>query len=745
MWDARRLQIAGSFFLVLFVLGDLLAFWPSHILQRLEWISYDYRVQQQLAYTQDDQLIIIDIDEPSLAELGQWPWPRATVATLLQRLFDEYQVALAGIDVVFAEPEQNSISAQWPQLREQLAANSGNAQLLTWLPEQPPIPDGDAVLAAVLQDYPIVLGYYFAADEQLTSADGQVNAQVGSLPNPVNVINPHADIPWVTAKRFTANTLPLQQAANLWGSGAGFFDNPMVDGDGVFRRAPLLQRYDNEVYASLPLAMLLQLLGNPPVELLVAEAGSSVQLEGIDVAGFQIATDGRGGALVPWYGEAHHFRYISAADVLQGRGDLSALAGSIVILGTSAPGLKDLRSTPVGGVYPGVEINLSILAGMLQQNFLAEPPFAEAANLLVLLLLGCVISLLFPRLPALAVLAVGFGLLLVHMGINQYAWQQGYLLNVSAGIVLLALLTVWHLAGNFFREAQSKRLVSARFGQYVPPDVVNQLVATAHVDMAGEERELTVLFADIRGFTKFSEGVTAAELTGIMNELLTPLTKAIHDHHGTIDKYMGDAIMAFWGAPLADEQHAEHALQAAAAMQQALHEINQQFTQRGLAPLAMGIGVHSGLMNVGNMGSEFRVAYTVLGDQVNLGSRIESLTKYYHVAVLTSAETAALAPDWLYRMVDKARVKGKQIPVTLVEPVAPLASASATQVAQVAAFNSAFAEYLAGNFTHAARLFNEYAASYPHDKLAGLYIERLQQLIAAPVNEWQGVWQHNEK
>ena len=731
VFTLKNWQYLVSLLLLVAVLGEMAGFWPVKAIQRLEWLAYDLRVQATLSYEEDPSIIIVDLDERSLAELGQWPWPREVVAQLIATLFLDYEIDLLGLDIVFAEPEGNQLALQWQQLRESFPE----------LPEQPPVAGGDELLAEVLAHFPVVTGYYFQS--RATELDPP---SIGQLPQPVWV-DAEAELldslPWPQPERYTSNLDLLQAAA--WGG--GFFDNPFVDDDGVFRRVPVMQFWQGGLYPNLPLAMIHQLLGEPPITLDIAQGGGVLQLEGIDVGGFKIPTDANGGALVPWYGGRGHFTYISAADVLAGRADPQDLQGTLAILGASAPGLMDLRSTPVASVYPGPEINASMLAGILHQSYHAEPAYTTAAGLLLLGILGLIITLVFPALKAVAVLLVSMALLALHLGLNLWAWQSGWVLPVSSGLLLLIFLAGWHLAMNFYRESREKGWVTERFGQYVPPELVEEMVESQEsFGLEGEERELTVLFSDVRGFTSFSEGIAPSELTGVMNRLLTPITHAIHAHQGTIDKYMGDAVMAFWGAPLQDEQHASHALDGAFAMLEALEEINREFTAEGMKPLAMGIGLNTGFMNVGNMGSEFRMAYTVMGDNVNLGSRLEGLTKPYGVKIIVSEMTARAAPGYVYRRLDKVRVKGRSEAVTILEPLAPAGQLTEDDQQWLARYEEAMSVYHQADFNRAFSLFEALQQEKPEDSLPQIYQQRCRHYLAeSPGPDWDGVWTHTEK
>ncbi|KPQ20809.1 CHASE2 domain-containing protein [Halomonas sp. HL-93] len=721
----RWLQWGGGAAIVVALLLDLVGWLPLPFLERLEWQTYDARVRATLSEEADPSLAIIDIDERSLYEVGQWPWPRTVIAELVETLFETYDAGLLGVDIVFAEPEGQVLEQFWEALVSDYPE----------LEERSPPESGDAVLADTLANYPVVLGHYFQA-----SAAEDDPPPVGELPTPVEV-NGGDSLSVPEPERFTGNLPELQQSA----MGGGFFDNPRVDEDGVFRRVPLLQRWEGELYPSLPLAMLMAMIGNPTIEPQVGEGAGVAQLEALEAGGFEIPVDNEGAALVPWYGERGHFEYISAADVLNERVEPEDLEGKTLILGASAPGLMDLRSTPVGGVFPGPEVNMTLLAGMLHQSFKAQPPWVDGAELVSLVLLGALMTFLYPRLNAPALLAVSAGLLGITLGGNLWAWQQGLALPLAALLVLFVLQMLWHLALNFLSESQQKRWVAERFGQYIPPKLVDDMVHSGQgMSLQGEEREMTVLFSDVRGFTAFSEMIPPAELTRVMNRLLTPLTQAIHSYNGTIDKYMGDAMMAFWGAPLEDHRHAEHALEGAFAMQAALDDINQTFTQEGKPALSMGVGLNTGLMSVGNMGSSFRMAYTVMGDNVNLGSRLEGLTKAYGVSVLVSEATAQQSPNWCFRRLDKVRVKGRDAPVWILEPIGKWGELTPSQREWQAAFEEAVALYQSAAFEKAQAAFAELVDQ--QDPPTQLYLQRIAYFKEnPPPPDWGGVWTHVDK
>jgi adenylate cyclase len=303
------------------------------------------------------------------------------------------------------------------------------------------------------------------------------------------------------------------------------------------------------------------------------------------------------------------------------------------------------------------------------------------------------------------------------------------------------------MAYGFFVESRNKHLLSQRFGQYIPPELVSEMAHNPeNYSLASESKALTVLFSDVRGFTNISEGLSATELAELMNAYLTPMTRVIHHHRGTIDKYMGDAIMAFWGAPLQNDNHSAHALACALEMLEALKAVNHDFAQRGWPEIKIGIGLNTGIMTVGNMGSEFRMAYTVMGDEVNLGSRLEGITKEYGVALIVSENTKNQAPDYAYRELDRVRVKGKELPITIYEPIAKRDALTETQAQQLQQHQEALEAYRLQQWDIAEAKFCALKESNPLLKVYGLYCDRIAHFKSdTPPQNWDGVFTFTTK
>ncbi|MDI1247098.1 MAG: adenylate/guanylate cyclase domain-containing protein, partial [Rhodoferax sp.] len=448
-------------------------------------------------------------------------------------------------------------------------------------------------------------------------------------------------------------------------------------------------------------------------------------------------------ALVPYRGKQGSFPYVSAIDVLQGKVAPDVLFGAIVLVGTTAPGLLDLRSTPMQESYAGVELHANLIAGMLDGNIKERPAYVLGLNLVFLLLMGGLLALALPALSPLAATALTATTTLAMVGSNLYFWQvQNLILPLASGLILISALFIFNMSYGYFVDARSKRMLAHLFGQYVPPELVNEMAKDPGAySLEGSNRDMTVLFSDVRGFTTISEGLDPKQLTQLMNEFLTPMTHVIHHHRGTIDKYMGDAIMAFWGAPVPDPDHARNALLAAMEMIAKLDALQDHFKSRGWPPIKVGVGLNTGDMTVGNMGSEFRLAYTIMGDAVNLGSRLESLTKNYGVNIMVSEFTSARVPDFAFRELDCVRVKGKDRPVRIYEPIGPERELKPGEREELTLYKEALSLYRSQQWGPAGQAFADLQKLAPTRLLYAMYLERIAHFEQQqPPADWDGTY-----
>jgi adenylate cyclase len=712
------------------------------VIDRIENYLYDVRVRLTMPNTIDDRIVIVDIDEASQAVLGQWPWPRDTLADIVNNLFDGYGIKVLGLDVLFAEAEETSAERVIEEFEgSEFAEQPGFRDRLQLLRESL---DSNIRFSESLIARDIVTGFVFK--DSLSANEPKTT---GVLPAPVIYADEIAglDVPFVEAQGFAGNLPALQENA----MDGGFFDSPLIDSDGVFRRAPLVQEYEGDIYPSLALAVTRLATGSPPVGLSFAESSSDalrgVDLESLRLGEQAIPVNEQVAVFIPYRGRQGSFHYVSAKDVVTGSAPRDLLKDRIVLLGASAAGLLDLRSTPVGQRYIGVEAHANLISGLLDGAVKQQPSYSDGLELSLLVLLGLLTALVLPRLSPMMALIFVLLLLAIAMGSNLWMWSSlGLVVPIASLLCYTLIAALLQINYGFFVESRNKRHLSRIFGQYIPPTLVEELDESGEdVSLEGESKELSVLFSDVRGFTTISEGLNAKELTRLMNEFLTPITNVIQKNRGTIDKYMGDAVMAFWGAPLADPDHAEHAVTTGLEMIKTVDDLGEYFESQGWPPIAVGVGVASGEMNVGNMGSEFRVAYTVMGDTVNLGSRLEGLTKQYGVSMIVSDGTAKMAPKFLYRELDLVRVKGKREGVAIYEPLGLESDTNGEIRYARDRFTHALHAYRRQDWDAAERSLKELKELQDH-LLYNVYLDRIRQFRQEPPpGDWDGVFEHKTK
>ncbi len=732
----NAILIGLGLLVVLIFAGAAARFYRMELVEQLSSALYDYRLRLTMPRTVDDRIVILDIDEKSLREEGRWPWSRDRLALLMDKLFDKYDVAVVGFDVVFAEKDESS----GLKVLQSLGQNqlSEDAKFQSVLAQIQPGLEYDKLFADKMRSRNVVLGYYLTGQQ-----DNNLSEQ---LPEPTFPSGSFKGRPvgFTLWKGYGANLPGLQQAA----ASAGHF-NPLVDFDGRVRRIPMLVEYDGAYYESLSLAMVRTLLGLP--KLLPGYAENSATgysgLEWLELdAGskFKIPVDGDVATFVPYRGKQGSFPYISITDVLHDRVDVEKLKNKIVLVGTTAPGLMDMRATPVAEVYPGVEVHANMISGILDQKVKEQPAYMLGAEVVWLLLIGGTLSFLLPILSPIKAILTSVFMLVATMLLSLAMWQGwNVLMPIANSLVMVALLFALNMSYGYFVESRTKRLITSLFGKYVPTELVDEMSKNPEqvVSMEGESRDMTILFSDVRGFTTISEGLDPKELSQLMNEFLTPLSRVISMHQGKVDKYMGDCIMAFWGAPKPLPDHARNAILAGIEMQQTLKKLLPHFKERGWPEIHVGVGINSGRVSVGNMGSEVRVAYTVMGDEVNLASRLEGITKQYGVGIIVGENTRNAVTDFLYRELDHVRVKGKDKPVAIYEPICPTGEASKDMLDEVKLFHEVRRLYRKQDWDQAELQLMNLQRISPDTALYRIYAERVAYFRNnPPAPDWDGVF-----
>ncbi len=705
-------------------------------LDRIDNILYDFRMQVLLPPKAllSDKIVIVDLDEKSLLEHGQWPWSRKIVAHLVE------EMALAGVkvaafDVVFAEPEQNAADS----LIEDLALRGMLAPAREkMLQEVSPSVSNDKYLSSYLRKTDVVLGYVFHDDEEI---------KAGKLGYPITRLrgDMSSRLTAVVRDGYSAALDILQRNAKDSG-----FINVLPDSDGLIRRAPLILQHDDGLYPSLALAAVMYYTDTRRIRPMYQDIGELVSFQGVQLGDRYIATDGIGRMSLGFKGGAKSYQYVSAADVISGMYRNGGLKDKLAFVGTTVLGLSDVRAIPLSQSYPGVEVHATVADNIINQDMPYKPSWEPGVLLVLLAALGFLVSLVQPFLRPLWLVTSALVALAFVMLSNFYLWQvYRFDLTMVTPWLLIILLSLWNGVSTLLKENTQRLAITAMFGQYVPAEHVNAMLNDPErYSMDGDNRLMSVMFADIRGFTNMSEKLTAQELKMVLNRFFTPITRVIFENQGTIDKYVGDMVMAFWGAPLEDAGHSSHAIMAGFAMHEEIRKLKLEFAAEGLPEIDMGIGINTGNMNVGDMGSEYRRAYTVLGDAVNLGSRVESLTKFYGSLFLVTESTKLAAPEYIYRQVDNIRVKGKLEPVKIFEPLCLAQQASADLLSGVERYSQALELYGSQRWDQAETLFTQLQSNSAHQNphLPGIYLQRIAELRHQDLgSDWDGVYIHTSK
>jgi adenylate cyclase len=736
-WSRIAVTLIPLVFALLHASGAL----PIGVLDRLDAIIYDARLRATMPNTLDDRIVIVDIDEKSMGEIGQWPWPRNRLAELVDDLFARQKAALVGFDVVFAEPDESSGLKRLRQLAQsEMRDQPGFAEKINQL--QGTL-DYDAAFAKALQNRLVVLGYYLTSDR-----GGRTS---GVLPEPVmpREAMHGRPIKFTSWTGFGSNIEQIAKSVAL----AGFF-NPIVDSDGVLRSVPLVAEYKDQFYESLSLAMFRAVVGMPTVEpgfppdRYVPKSYQGLESIKLRLNQKTLAIPVAEGVttLVPFRGPGGvgggSFRYVSASDLIAHRIAPETLKGKIILVGTTAPGLLDQRVTPVGEAYAGVEAHANLISGLLDDRIAVKPDYALGYDIAILVIAGLTLAFALPLLSALRAVVVSAIVVAAVVALNTWLYVGGGLvLPLAAALVMAITAFALNMSYGYFVESRSKRELANMFGTYVPPELVDEMVkqGAENFSMKATNKELTVMFCDMRGFTKLSEKMEPTQLQELLNSVFNRLTDIIRANRGTIDKYMGDCVMAFWGAPVETAQHAHLAVKTSMEMANAVRKINEENRSKGNPEIGVGIGLNTGTMCVGNMGSQVRQAYTVIGDSVNLGSRLEGLSKVYGVDIVVSETTRKLAPEFAWQELDRVRVKGKEQAVAIFWPVAPQERLEKATIDELKTWSAFLKAYRAQDWDQCDVLMLNLQRMNAKKYLYELYSERVASMRLLPFDPgWDG-------
>jgi adenylate cyclase len=726
---ARRFGLGRTLSLALLVALLVLRIADPAPIEELRLRTFDiFQILKPREVTQRP-VVIVDIDENSLRKLGQWPWPRTRVADLVNRL-TEAGALVIGFDVVFSEPDRLSPGVAADSFRDVDEETRKKLRAL---------PSNDQVLADAIRRSRVVLGET-GLPVPVPPAEGHKPtrglAMLGPDPTPFLFSFPG----------YLRNIPVLDQAA----AGRGLF-SIRSERDGIVRRVPMIMQAQGQLVPALTFEMLRLVTGSGTILVKSDAAG----VKSVAVPGLELPTD-RNGQLWVHFAPHDPARYVSAVDVIEGRVPSDRFAQRLVLIGTSAAGLLDLKTTPVDPTMPGVEIHAQLLESILTKSMLSSPNYAVGAELFAAFVLGVAIIWLAPILGPAYLLMFGAVIISLLIGTSWYFFAQEKLLIDFTFPLLSSLLIYLTLVfTNYIREQAQRRQIRSAFSQYLSPALVEQLAQSPEkLVLGGEQRDMTIMFSDVRGFTTISEIYKddPQGLTALMNRFLTPLTNAIIDRKGTIDKYMGDAIMAFWNAPLDDGSHELNACEAALDMLDRVEELNrmrQDEAKNGtipFMPIQIGVGINSGKCVVGNMGSDLRFDYSVLGDSVNLASRLEGQCKSYGLPIIIGSKTAEVAKNrFAILELDFIAVKGKK------EPELAYAIVGREEMAKSGRFQSwrelnlrMLACYRKRDWTAALVAIEEGRAADGENRfktLYQIYFDRIHAFqITPPPDDWNGAY-----
>jgi adenylate cyclase len=740
-------------------------------INNIELRSLDARYRFRGVRPHDDRIVIVDIDEKTLQKVGAWPIPRSAYAKVVDQ-FASGGAKVVGFDVAFPTPEKNSAVEALKKLEEDLGPGAP-ANVLEKIRAIEGTSDNDVVLADSLKKANnVVLGHLFLDAERAKSQDTKAaedyyyiltdkpfaqtqkassgrdfdlfHAWEGKQPGePLAYDGGAGSLNGHVMFGVESNIRLLGEATRSF----GFFNND-PDPDGTMRHALLVVRYRDNFFASLPFQTLIVYEDIKPQSIVqyIGENG----LERIEAGPYTFKTQRNGTALINYAGGYETYKHYSMADVIDGTVPAATFKDKIVFVGATALGIGDLRNTPFPGTYMGVEIHANAIDNMLNsgtkgRGFLSRGFNEEIIDIIFLVVMGLGLGYFFGRMKPMistliAIASVMAFAVVVYIAFAKFGMWLSFVVPAGMVVVNYGAITSFRM----IFEEREKRKLRKSFSSYVSPGVIALLEKDPkkYFKPGGEMKDLTIMFSDIRSFTTISEGLSPDDLVHLLNEYLSEMTSILFKRWGTLDKYIGDAIMGFWGSPFPQDDHAIRSCACALDMGARLDEMNMKWEAQGKKQLSIGIGLNSGPVNVGNMGSDKRLAWTVMGDHVNLASRLEGQTKDYHIRIIVGEGTFQAAKDhYVFRDLDKIRVKGKLKPVNIYELLA-FGTDAASYQDLLARWTQAAGAYRAGRWQEAIEKFEAMLHKYPDDGPAHTFLKRCHEKVAegAPEVEWDAVW-----
>ncbi|MBF0471163.1 MAG: adenylate/guanylate cyclase domain-containing protein [Gammaproteobacteria bacterium] len=721
--------------LLVFALATTTYIVRPKIIDDVEGRLMDARFLLRGAQEPTGQVAIVAVDDRSLDEIGRWPWSRLVLADLIEKIKAAGAIVI-GLDIVFSEAEKDQILQQ---LREVQAADP---QLFQQLKSELDQRSPDDAIADVIAAGQVVSGHFFytSPDQIKNPPTPEEQQRLNRLLAPSAVTAVKSKLEQFDAYQAYGATTNIDTIAQV-GPGSGYFNFP-PGSDGVIRDAPLILKYHNNFYPSLAIKTLDHAMGDAPIFLNVEKYGIS-HISLLVEGGFDILTNELGAITINYAGPAGTIPTYSAVDILHGAFDPALLQDRIVLLGVTAIGVYDAHTTPFGPSFPGLEIQANALENIIQGNNLSRTSLEAITDVVTMLLIVLVLAIVMPRISN-NLMRLLFALLLITL----YTYGNYYLfVSQHLWVVLVYPLLTWLVAFLTLTIYLSLTVesyystVRDAFKSYLHPDLVEELTKNAEMlKFGGDSREISILFSDIRSFTNISEKLTPVELARFLKCYMDPMTEQVLNQEGTLDKYIGDAVMALFGAPRACDHHPIQASETALQMIAKLDSVRGCCPDLDhIFPINIGVGIHSGEAIVGNLGSSFRFTYTALGDSVNLASRLEGLCKPYGVHIVISEATKeAIGEGYITRELDKVRVKGKEIPITIYELCGRKGEEAMEEKSRL--WLRAMDHYQAWQWSEALEAYRTFLHHYPEDKCAEIYIERSEGFInTPPLPDWDGV------
>jgi adenylate cyclase len=717
----------------------------------MELKTLDLRMASRGPLVPGNETAIAAIDEKSISELGRWPWPRSTIARLVDLLKKGGAKAI-GFDIVFSEPDDRAdlktIDALTAEMKKSGVTDS---KVLNLLQRRRASADTDTILATSIQQAGnITLGYFFHFSQQENENELAHITQYRMEDHAARIVNSRYSV--VNSLSGTPNDGYLPRAfapetnISILTSAAqnsGFF-NTLPDSDGSNRWAPLVVALGENYYSSLAVSMICSYLDFPVLSLNLESYGAN----SIGIGEKTIPTNESGQLLINYLGPPRTFPHYSVADILSGKIPPDTFRDNIVLVGATAVGIYDLRVTPFSSTFPGVEIHATVIDNILHENFLTHSSFIRMIDVGAIILFGLIMGLPVSRLRPISGMASALLIIAVFIAMNFLAFFRfNVWLNLVYPLITMMMIYLGITIYHYFKEEQEKKKIRGAFQYYLTASVINEMLKNpGKLKLGGDRRNLTVLFSDIRGFTTISEKMTPEDLVMLLNEYLTAMTNQVFRHDGLLDKYMGDAIMAVFGAPLDQPDHARRACLTALAMIRELRRLQNKWKAEGRPVFDIGIGINSGEMVVGNMGSAMRFDYTVMGDMVNLGSRLEGANKEYGTNIIISEFTYNHVKDTICcREIDSVRVKGKTRPVRIFELLGEKKDEPGYQNL-IKVFATGLTLYRDGKWDDAIAAFQDACKIKHDDFVSTTYIERCKTLKQhPPAHPWDGVFVMTKK